>query len=113
LPLDVTHRLASPTKLFEYIHAGLPVIGADVPEIREVLTKCKSGLLVDATSPSEIASAFVRLATDGSLRKTFAENARAAAPSLSWITERDVLVNFVAQRLRDHRSTDNRFLQTR
>jgi glycosyltransferase involved in cell wall biosynthesis len=97
LPVDVTHRLASPTKLFEYMQAGLPVIGADVPEIHDVLTDWKCGLLVDASRPGEIAAAFVRLATDGALRKTLADNARVAAANLGWAAECDVLATFVAQ----------------
>jgi glycosyltransferase involved in cell wall biosynthesis len=104
LPVDATHRLASPTKLSEYISAGLPVIGSDVPEIHDILTESRCGVLVDATRPGEIASAFVRLATDPSLRKRLAENARTAAPSLSWDVERDVLVDFVARRLGERRS---------
>jgi len=109
LPVDVGHRLASPTKLSEYINAGLPVIGSDVPEIREVLTESKCGLLVDATKPEEIASAFVRLATDSSLRRTLADNACAAASHLNWGTERDVLLDFVAQRLRDRRTVEKKY----
>jgi glycosyltransferase involved in cell wall biosynthesis len=97
------HFLASPTKLFEYIHAGLPVIGSDVPEIHDVLTESKGGLLVDATKPSEIASAIVRLAMDSCLRKALAENARAAGTNLAWNGEAGVLVDFVAQRLRNRR----------
>jgi glycosyltransferase involved in cell wall biosynthesis len=100
LPVDATHRLASPTKLFEYLQAGLPVVGSDVPEIHDVLTEFKCGMLVDATRPGEIASAFVRLATDGPLRKALAENARVAAANLGWDAQRDVLTGFVAQRLR-------------
>jgi glycosyltransferase involved in cell wall biosynthesis len=105
LPVDVTHRLASPTKLFEYMQAGLPVIGSDVPEIHDVLTEFKCGILVDATRPGEIATAFVRLTIDSPLRKTLAENARAAATNLGWNAEREVLVDFVAQRLRELRGT--------
>jgi glycosyltransferase involved in cell wall biosynthesis len=101
LPVDVTHRLASPTKLFEYMQAGLPVIGADVPEIHDVLTEWNCGVLVDATQPADIASAFVRLATDSTLRKTLGDNARVAAVSLGWEAERDVLAMFVAERLRN------------
>jgi glycosyltransferase involved in cell wall biosynthesis len=101
LPVDVTHRLASPTKLYEYLEAGLPMIGSDVPEIRDVLARWKCGLLVDATRPNEIASALVQLATDGSLRTTLAKNACAAAAELKWNTERERLVDFVAQRLRE------------
>jgi glycosyltransferase involved in cell wall biosynthesis len=99
LPVDVTHRLASPTKLFEYMEAGLPVIGSDVPEIHDVLTRWKCGLLVDATRPDEIAAALVRLATDSALRKASAENARIAAANLNWHAEQKVFVQFVAQRL--------------
>jgi glycosyltransferase involved in cell wall biosynthesis len=100
LPVDVTHRLASPTKLFEYMEAGLPVIGSDVPEIHEVLTSWKCGLLVDATKPDEIAAAFIRLATDPSLRMALARNARVAAANLAWSEERQVFLDFVAQHLR-------------
>jgi glycosyltransferase involved in cell wall biosynthesis len=99
LPVDVTHRLASPTKLFEYMQAGLPVIGSDVPEIHDVLTQFQCGLLVDATKPSEIASALERLTKDGSLRKTLAESARTAATHFGWDAEREVLVDFVTGRL--------------
>jgi glycosyltransferase involved in cell wall biosynthesis len=101
LPVDVTHRLASPTKLFEYMQAGLPVIGSDVPEIHDILTQFQCGLLVDATKPGEIASALERLATDSSLRKALAESARAAATDLGWGAEQDLLVDFVAERLEE------------
>jgi glycosyltransferase involved in cell wall biosynthesis len=113
LPVDVGHYLASPTKLFEYMHAGLPVIGSDVPEIHDVLTEYKCGLLVDATKPGEIASAFVRLATDSSLRKALAENARTASANLGWSAERDVLVDFVAQRVRKRRAMETRAMDSR
>jgi glycosyltransferase involved in cell wall biosynthesis len=101
LPVDVTHRLASPTKLFEYMEGGLPVVGSDLPEIHDVLTAWQCGLLVDASEPAAIASAFVRMATDSSLRKTLAENARAAATHFSWRAEQRTLVQFVAERLRE------------
>ncbi len=101
LPIDVTHRLASPTKLFEYMEAGLPVIGSDVPEIHDVLTEWGCGLLVDSTKPDEIASALVRLATDRPLRKALARNALVAAGKLSWSKEQPIFLDFVAQRLKE------------
>jgi glycosyltransferase involved in cell wall biosynthesis len=105
LPVDETHRLASPTKLFEYMQAGLPVIGAAVPEVQDVVTHSKCGVLVDARNPAEIAAAFVRLASDGDLRKTLAENARTAAANLGWDVERQVLTTFVTERLQDLRKS--------
>jgi glycosyltransferase involved in cell wall biosynthesis len=99
LPVDVTHRLASPTKLFEYMMAGLPVIGSDVPEIREVVARWNCGLLVDAAKPHEIAAAIIRLAAETAQRKAFADGSCAAAPTLSWTSEKNVLIEFVARRL--------------
>jgi glycosyltransferase involved in cell wall biosynthesis len=58
----VLHRLpnyvdAQPTKLFEYMMAGLPVISSDFPRWREIIEPAKCGLLVDPASDDDIAAA--------------------------------------------------------
>jgi glycosyltransferase involved in cell wall biosynthesis len=50
-----------PTKLFEYMAAGLPVIASDFPLYREVVVAAQCGLLVDPTDAREIASAMAYL----------------------------------------------------
>jgi glycosyltransferase involved in cell wall biosynthesis len=93
LPVDTTHRLACPLKLFEYLHAGLPVIGADVPDVREVLMAWDCGLTVDAQDASAIARALVILAVNHDLRMRLGRNAlRAARESLNWQTQKEKLV---------------------
>jgi hypothetical protein len=110
LPVDATHRLASPIKLIR-IHAGrTAVIGSDLPEIHDVLTEFTCGILVDTNKPGEIASAFARLETAGSLREMRAENARAAATNLDSNAERELLADFVAQCLRERRGTAENLL---
>jgi glycosyltransferase involved in cell wall biosynthesis len=79
LPVDTTHRLAAPQKLYEYLAAGLPVVAADVPSIRSVVTKYECGLLVDPFSPREIANGILRLARDKYLRYRMGQNGRLAA----------------------------------
>jgi glycosyltransferase involved in cell wall biosynthesis len=51
------HINAQPNKIFEYMAAGLPVIGSNFPMWRELLVDNYCGICVDPTKPKEIAEA--------------------------------------------------------
>lgn len=46
-----------PTKLFEYMSAGLPVIGANLPQIRRIVDEGECGLIVDPLDEHAVAEA--------------------------------------------------------
>lgn len=76
LPLDQTHILAMPRKFFEYIAAGLPVVTADVPTLRDIVESNPCGVLVDPCSPKSIADGILRLVTNEKLRKELGDRGR-------------------------------------
>jgi glycosyltransferase involved in cell wall biosynthesis len=69
----------SPTKLYEYMAVGRPIVASDLGQIAEVLTDGESALLVPPDDPRALAGAIVRLVDDSCLRLRLGNAARAAA----------------------------------
>ena len=88
---------AYPTKLFEYMAAGLPVVASDVPLWRSVVEGAGCGLLVDPLDPAAIAAACTRLLTDDALAARMGAAGREAALArFAWRGEGERLVRFYA-----------------
>ncbi|MEZ4519006.1 MAG: glycosyltransferase [Chloroflexota bacterium] len=50
-----------PTKLFEYMGAGLPVVASDLPSIRPFVEPDRNGILVPSDDPHRHAEALIYL----------------------------------------------------
>jgi glycosyltransferase involved in cell wall biosynthesis len=85
--VGLSHRLTIPNKLFEAIHAGLPVVASDFPEIRRVVEENDIGVVCDAGDPHAIAAAVNSLISDPERLKTLHENAIEAAKRFTWPQE--------------------------
>ncbi|MBK7785324.1 MAG: glycosyltransferase family 4 protein [Gemmatimonadetes bacterium] len=84
---------SGPTKLFEYMAAGLAVIASDFPMWREVVDGAACGLCVDPAEPAQIASAIVQLAADRSGTAEMGRRGRTAAVErYSWEAEATRLI---------------------
>jgi glycosyltransferase involved in cell wall biosynthesis len=89
---------ALPTKLFEYLAAGLPVIASDFEHWRPIILDNDCGLLVDPSSPKEVAAAIARYAADDALSLRHSANARRlAVERLNWRGEGEALVEAYRQ----------------
>ena len=69
----------SPTKLFEYMAIGRPIVASAVGQIADVLTDGQTALLVPPDDPDALAQAVVRLVDDACLRVQLGSAARRAA----------------------------------
>jgi glycosyltransferase involved in cell wall biosynthesis len=68
-----------PSKLFELLAAGRPVIGAVRGEARDILTRSGGALLVDPERGDQLAQAIERLRNDAGLRAELGRRGRAFA----------------------------------
>lgn len=55
-PSTLNHRLTTPTRLYDAMGAGVPVVASDLPGMSELVRETGIGVLVDPTSASAIAA---------------------------------------------------------
>lgn len=84
-----------PTKLFEYMAAGLPVVAADFPTSREVVEESRCGLLVRPGDVEGFAAAIVQLVENPGEAAAMGERGLAAfRAKYNWEAEVEGLLNF-------------------
>lgn len=92
------HIEAQPNKMFEYMSAGLPVIGSNFPLWREIIEGNKCGICVDPTSPAEIASAIDFLVANQDVAQKMGKNGQEAVRvRYNWAAEERKLVALYAK----------------
>ncbi|MFM7662105.1 MAG: glycosyltransferase family 4 protein [Bacteroidota bacterium] len=89
------HVNAQPNKIFEYMAAGLPVIGSDFPMWRDLLEKNYCGICVDPTNPKAIAEAINYLQNHPIEAKEMGQNGRRLVlETYNWKAEERKLFEF-------------------
>lgn len=75
------HRLALPNKLFQAVRAGVPVVAADLPALRQVVRTHDLGTLYRPGDPDALVAAVRAACTD---HARYAEGVRRAGEALAW-----------------------------
>jgi glycosyltransferase involved in cell wall biosynthesis len=82
-----------PTKLFEYMAAGIPVIASDFPDFREIVHAAGCGILVPPEDPQAIATAMEYLLTHSEEAQDMGRRGRRAVErSYVWDIEKKALL---------------------
>ncbi|HEY0442851.1 MAG TPA: glycosyltransferase family 4 protein, partial [Candidatus Limnocylindrales bacterium] len=54
-PSTINHRLTTPTRLFDALGAGVPVVASDLPGMAEIVRETGCGVLCNPSDPADIA----------------------------------------------------------
>ncbi|MGZ0149353.1 glycosyltransferase [Kribbella sp. WER1] len=88
------HRLALPNKLFHAVRAGVPVVAADLPELRAVVTENTLGTLYEPGNAHSLTTAVRTLIEN---YPTYTEGVRTAAKTLNWEHDTTTLLDAYAE----------------
>ena len=93
------HYYSLPNKLFEYIHAGVPVISSDLPERKRIIEQYEVGVVLSDLAPQTVAHAINAILENKALLAQLKENCRAAAQELNWENEEKVIQSLLCDLL--------------
>lgn len=94
----LNHRLNTPTKLFDAMGAGVPVVASDLPGMAPIVRDTGCGELCDPTDPADIARAIRAIVDAPPVRRAaYREACRQAADRYAWERQAPVLLDLYSR----------------
>ena len=89
--MGLNYYYAMPNKLFDYIHANVPVLVSALPEMENVVKKYDIGMVADNNYPKKLALLFNYMLAEEDKRSLWKKNLKIAAEELCWEKEEQKL----------------------
>jgi glycosyltransferase involved in cell wall biosynthesis len=92
---NINYRFSLPNKLFDYIHAGVPVLASRLTEVERIVSDYKVGAFIESHDSKHIADALRTLLSNEELLLHYKSNCEKAAAVLNWSHEKQILLNLI------------------
>ncbi len=90
---NINYRYSLPNKLFDYIHAGIPVLASDLPEVKKIVETYQIGRISPTHDPEQLAAMMKEMLNDTRANEEWKKHLATAAEKLNWESERNKLIS--------------------
>ena len=94
---NLNYHFSLPNKLFDYIHAGIPVLASDLPELKKIINRYDIGYFLQNHDPKNIAATIEYIFENAERYKTVKSNTEKAREQLCWENEEKNLLQIIQQ----------------
>ena len=93
---NLNYRFSLPNKLFDYLHAGVPVLASPLPEIKSIIDGYQIGTFISNHQPQTIAQTISNALGNTLQMEKWRANCNKAALELNWENEEKKLLKIYA-----------------
>jgi glycosyltransferase involved in cell wall biosynthesis len=91
-PISDNYIYSMPNKLFDYVHAGVPVLASRLPEVERMMDTYQIGTFIESHDPKHIAGVIEAVYNNPSVYQQWKENTKAASKAVNWKTSEEMLL---------------------
>lgn len=99
-PISENYIYSFPNKVFDYVHAGVPVLASRLQEVERIMNLYGIGTFVDSYDPEHIAERIQWIYDNPDAYATWKQNLKSAATEINWAEQEKVLLG-IYQRIKD------------
>ncbi len=90
--MGLNYYYSLPNKIFDYIHAEVPILASKFPEIEKIVNGFKIGVVIENYEPEYLAKTINDMLFDEGKRRIWQENLKKASAELNWQKEEKILL---------------------
>jgi glycosyltransferase involved in cell wall biosynthesis len=92
---NINYRFSLPNKVFDYIHAGIPILATRLPEVERIVKGYEVGDFTESHQPEAIATAINSMLNDSLKVAQWKKNLQIASQELTWKMESKKFPNII------------------